>query len=103
MENRLGRKIEDLMRAQGFSQKQLSSRVGITEAALSRYINDQREPKAIILSAIAEELGVTMEDLLGVPSRDLDEVEGAVRLLSRSAEAITADQRKRLIKALLGE
>ncbi|MDQ2710353.1 MAG: ImmA/IrrE family metallo-endopeptidase, partial [Actinomycetota bacterium] len=45
--------------AQGQTQAELAAEVGITQAALSRYENDLREPEPEVLVRLADTLGVT--------------------------------------------
>ena len=46
------------------SQKELASRTGITEATLSRYENNIREPKAEIIAKLANVLNTSTDYLL---------------------------------------
>jgi transcriptional regulator with XRE-family HTH domain len=56
--NNIGDKIRELLEIRGMSQKNLADACGITEAAVSRYINHGRIPKAIVLKKMAEVLSV---------------------------------------------
>ena len=58
MENNIGDKIREQLEIRGMSQKNLADACGITEAAVSRYINHGRMPKTIILKKMAEVLSV---------------------------------------------
>lgn len=60
----LGDKIKHLMKKNGYTQKQLAMRSGCTECAISRYINNKREPSIKILKNLAIALGVTVDELL---------------------------------------
>jgi Zn-dependent peptidase ImmA (M78 family)/DNA-binding XRE family transcriptional regulator len=55
----LGEAILTTRRAQGITQEELAIRIGVTQAALSRYESDMRAPEAVVLAAIASALGVT--------------------------------------------
>lgn len=57
--SQLGEALHTARRAQGITQEELAERVGITQAALSRYENDLREPSQELVDAFAEVLGVT--------------------------------------------
>ena len=102
MESGLGRKIQELLDEKHLSRKEFSDRTGITEAALSRYITGQREPKSVTLSIIARELEVSMDELLGTPCDNAGKLEDAIRLVARSASNISPEEKKRLIDALIG-
>lgn len=52
-----------LRRAADITQEELASRLGITQAALSRYENDLREPDDEMLDKLGEALGVTPDFL----------------------------------------
>lgn len=97
----LGLEIQRLLNEKGISRKEFSEMTGLTEAAISRYITGQREPKSVTLSIIANALGVSMDQLLGTPSDNPEELEGAIDLVARSANEITPEQKRRLIDALL--
>jgi Zn-dependent peptidase ImmA (M78 family)/transcriptional regulator with XRE-family HTH domain len=58
--SRLGEVLETARRAQGMTQAELAAQAGITQAALSRYENDLREPDDEALQAVAGALGVTV-------------------------------------------
>lgn len=53
-----------LREEKNMKQKELAELTGITEATLSRYENDKREPKGEIVSRIAKALDVTTDFLL---------------------------------------
>lgn len=55
----LGQAIEMARRAGGWTQGTIAERAGITQAALSRYENDMREPDEESLRRLAEALEVT--------------------------------------------
>lgn len=61
----IGKKILYLREVAGMKQKELADKAGITEATLSRYENDLRQPKSDILSKIASALDTTTDYLLG--------------------------------------
>ncbi len=63
MSYRVGDVILVLRRAADITQEELAARLGITQAALSRYENDLREPDDEMLEKLGEELGVTAEFL----------------------------------------
>lgn len=55
----IGEILETARRASGMTQAELARRAGVTQAALSRYENDQREPEPDVLTRLAKALGVT--------------------------------------------
>ncbi|GAA5048331.1 helix-turn-helix domain-containing protein [Streptomyces similanensis] len=78
----LGEAITTARRALGFTQEELAEAAGVTQAALSRYENDLREPEADALTRLAGALGVTVPFLKGASS-------------VRGAMAVDAHMRKR--------
>lgn len=103
MEETLGGRIQRMLDERGISRKEFAVMTGLTEAAISRYVTGQREPRAVTLAVIANALGVTSDELLGI-ERDRDEMElgQAVLKVARNANAIPQDEKNRLIQALLG-
>ena len=85
------------------SRKQLAEASGLTEAAISRYINGTRSPKSVSVSAIARALDVTSDELLGTVADSSDELDEAIRLVARNAGSVTSEQKKYLINALIGD
>ena len=49
----IGNRIKELLNKHDISQKDLARYIGTTEASISRYVNDEREPVAKILYKIA--------------------------------------------------
>ena len=60
---RIGDVILTARRAAGLTQEELAARLGITQAALSRYENDLREPDDEAIAKISEALDVSPEFL----------------------------------------
>lgn len=60
----LGDVIETARRARGMTQAQLAASSGVSQAALSRYEHDLREPEPEVLPRLAKALGVTPSLLL---------------------------------------
>jgi transcriptional regulator with XRE-family HTH domain len=83
----------------------LAMRIGVTETVISRYISGDREPKPEVLANIATALQVTSDYLLGTEQEgDIDsDYPKIVRLIARNAAAMTAEQKRNIITALLEE
>ena len=60
----IGEKIQLLREEKNMNQKELAELVGITEATLSRYENNKREPKGLLLAKLAKTLDVSTDYLL---------------------------------------
>ena len=60
----IGDNIKRLMKKNYYTQKELAIRSKCTEAAISRYVNNERTPNAWTLIHLALALGVTVDELL---------------------------------------
>lgn len=60
----IGKKILRIMKEKEMSQKQLAAASGITEAAISKYISGEREPRITFLKRIADVLDVSADEFL---------------------------------------
>lgn len=90
--NGLGVVFETARRAKGLTQGELANAADITQAALSRYENDLREPEEEILGRLADALDVTPSFLT-----QAGKVRGAVAVeahMRRRKTARTADWRR---------
>ena len=59
--------VKRLLDEKCMSQRELADAAGVTEVAMSRYLNDGRMPKGPILYNMAKVLGVSVDDLLADP------------------------------------
>lgn len=57
-------KLKALLEKQGMTQRELAKKAGTTEVSISRYLSGQRVPRLLTLAAIAQVLGVSIDDLL---------------------------------------
>ena len=73
MTDTLGNRISKILKAKGMSQKSLAYAIGITEATMSRYVNDERTPNAEVIVKIAKLLHTTTDDLLGLKAEQTNE------------------------------
>ena len=74
MDYNFGNRLQQLLNENNLSQKQLATKVGITEAAVSRYINNLQKPRPDILSDIATVLNTTTDYLLGKETTNLSDL-----------------------------
>ncbi len=88
-----------LMRQQVITQKELAAMAGVTEAAMSRYLSGERQPKAETLSNMATALRTTSDALLG-KKEARSEIDKAIQLVARNADAIPDSLKRRLIRML---
>ena len=106
MGTEFGEKLENTLREQGMTQKELAEKANITESAVSHYVKGDREPRGATLGVIAGVLGVTAGFLLGAGvassgseknRQTFDELKDAVR---KNRSALSESQRFELIKLL---
>ena len=97
---KLGDRITTLLKEKHISQKDLAIAVGVTESALSRYINNEREPKLEVLANLATALDTTVDYLTtgAKPETDFDEI---YRLVARSSYTLTETQKMQIIEAVM--
>ncbi len=62
-----GKNIKHYLELSGRTQKDLANAIGVTEATLSHYIKGKRDPHVTVLQRIANELEVTLDDLMETP------------------------------------
>lgn len=97
---KLGDRIMLLLKEKHIAQKDFAATVGVTESALSRYINNEREPKIEVLANIATALDTTVDYLITgkKPETDFDEI---YRLVARGSYALTETQKMQIIEAVM--
>lgn len=88
------------LQEQHITQKELAQMVGVTESALSRYINNEREPKLEVLANLATALDTTVDYLTtgAKPETDFDEI---YRLVARGSYTLTETQKMQIIEAVM--
>lgn len=100
MSKKIGDRILELMKKSDFTQRELATMVGVTEAAISRYINNEREPKVEVIANLATALETTTDYLIYGTSSEEDFSE-IYRLVARSTTNMTTDEKMKLMKVLL--
>lgn len=98
----LGKRISEMLQERGIQQKELAERIGITETAMSRYINGTREPKPDVIANMATALHTTSDYLLGIKNDDFD-YHQVRRMIARNASSMTKEEKMALISVLFGE
>ena len=98
----LGLRIAESLQKKGMTQKELSERIGVTEAVISRYISGDREPKPEMLANIATALHTTSDFLLGIENDEFNHSR-IRRMIARNAATMTEQEKRELINALFGE
>lgn len=100
--NKVGGTIKEILKRIGKTQVELYELTGIKPAAMSKYLSGEKTPRTEVLMKIADALDVSLYTLLG-----RDEERSAYEvcrsaLLARSGNELTEEERKDLIKLILG-
>lgn len=96
----IGDRILKLLKKSGYTQKELAAMVGVTEASMSRYLKNEREPKMEVIANLATALKTTSDYL--ITGEERKEEFGAIRnLVARGAKDMTQEQRMELMRILL--
>lgn len=99
---RIGNRIQKLIKEKGYKQKELASMVGVTETAMSRYLKNEREPKMEVVANLATALDTTTDYLISGVEPD-GSFEDVYRLVARSASTMTDKEKMQLMEKLLGK
>jgi transcriptional regulator with XRE-family HTH domain len=97
----LGGRIARIRKERGLTQVELAERVGIIQALISDYERDNRRLHADMIVRVAQALGVSTDELLGVKAARTDD-EANLRLSRRlkGIEALPVAQQKVLLKTI---
>lgn len=98
----IGTRIANLMKNEKLTQKELATMAGVTESTLSRYINDERKPKAEVLANIATALNATSDYLVNgnTEKADFNEI---YQLVARGVNNMDDSEKKKLMRLLIDD
>lgn len=71
---RIGQKISSLRKEKGMTQKELAEKLCVTDKTVSKWETGVHFPDIAIMESLADELGITVSDLLGLEQATSDEV-----------------------------
>lgn len=102
MNKTIGERISELLSQKGMTQRELASKVHVTDVSMSRYIKGERIPKGPIIANIAKVLNTTSDYLLGQESTQDTELQyyEVQRLIARNSKEWSQKQKMDLIAAL---
>ena len=97
---RIGDRIYRLMKKNGYTQRELAGMAGVTEAAMCRYIKNEREPKLEVVANLATALNTTADYLIHGKQEEesFDEI---YRLVARGTCVMTVEEKMRLMELLI--
>jgi len=96
----IGDRLARLLKEIGYTQKEFSMMCGVTEAAMCRYLKNEREPKIEVVANMATALNTTVEYLIRGKKDDTN-FEDLYRLVSRSTISMSDEEKFKLIKLLM--
>ena len=96
MEESLHARLKAKMKEKGLSQRQLSLKTGISEAAICKYVSGARTPHIEIIGKIAEVLGVTSDYLLGIEKKS-EPYEKIANCIKENKASLTSEEKMSLI------
>ncbi|MCM1296444.1 MAG: helix-turn-helix domain-containing protein [Muribaculaceae bacterium] len=99
---RIGDRIAILLKSTDYTQKELASMVGVTEAAMSRYLRNEREPRIEVIANLATALNTTSDYLIN--GRE-DEITYSYikNLVARGKSSWSEPEKKELLRLLLND
>ncbi|NLW34366.1 MAG: helix-turn-helix transcriptional regulator [Syntrophorhabdus aromaticivorans] len=102
-EETIGQRLARLRKERGYTQAELSEKLGIIQALISDYEKNKLRLHAEMVIRFAQALEVTSDELLGLNgTRKLNEGKASLRLLRRSKkiEELPSSQQKTLLKTI---
>lgn len=97
----LSQQISMLRKQNGYTQEQLASKLGVTYQAVSKWENGQSCPDVLLLPALAEAFGVTLDGLFGRSAIDLMHGLVAEYLLDGNARDSSGNERHGIVSGAI--
>ena len=99
-EEKIGDRIFKLLQTTNYTQKELAHMVGVTEAAMSRYLRNEREPRMEVIANLATVFNTTTDYLITGRDEECDYSEMKV-YVARSRKSLSSDEKIKLVKLLM--
>jgi len=95
-----GSKLTQLRKEAGLTQLELADEIGVSRRMIAYYEGESQHPPASLLPDLAQVLGVTTDELLGVAPLQRKSPSPSNRLLSRlqQIEKLKARERRQLLR-----
>lgn len=91
---KLGDKIKKLREGKNISQKELAGELGVTDAMISMYENDKKNPSLDVITKIAIYFNVSTDYLLGTETMSDNELPKNIRAVARDLLDLPEENRK---------
>ncbi len=98
----IGDRIAELMKKSNYTQKELASLVGVTEAAMSRYLRNEREPRIEVIANMATALNTTSDYLIKGKEEEI-EYSYIKNLVARGKSTWNNDEIRELMRLILDD
>jgi transcriptional regulator with XRE-family HTH domain len=98
----IGQRIARLRKERGYTQAELSERMGLIQALISDYERDKLRLHAEMVVRLARALEISSDELLGIKPSKKNGSKPSLRLLRRSQkiESLPPTQQKTLLKTI---
>lgn len=94
-------KVQQLMNAKNWNQKDLSRESGVTEASVCRYLKEERKPRIDIIVNFAKALGVSADYLISDDTIIESPFNNIATAIARNGGNLTPEEQTRLIQMIL--
>lgn len=91
---RLGDRIKKLREGKNISQKELAKELGVTDAMVSMYENDKKNPSLEVITKLAAFFNVSTDYLLGAETMQDSEMPKNIRAVARDLLDLPEENRK---------
>lgn len=95
----IGDRLSILLNESGYTQKEFAMMCGVTEAAMCRYLKNERVPRIETVANMATALNTTTEYLIN-GKKDTASFADVYRLVARGTISMTTEQKIELIRLL---
>lgn len=99
----LGQRLARIRKEHGFTQVELAQKAGTIQAVISDYERGRVRPHAAMLGQLAQALGVTADELLGIAPAPPQKANGVSRRILRRMQALEelpAHDQKSILKLI---
>lgn len=95
-------KLKEIRESKGISQRQAAIGLNLSPTVYNRYENGTREPSNLVLLAMADYFGVTVDELLGKPALETDDRPKTMeaKIVSFGMDQLPQDERQKILSVL---
>jgi len=97
MDETFGQRLSRIRKEKGLTQEDIAKRIVISPQAVSKWENDVSSPDILVLSSLADILGVSVDELLGregAPTHEEAKAENASRAETVDSEVVDDDEKR---------